>query len=71
MLHAYIAESVPSVLEHTGSEAFDEHLRGVQGILRYWDAPSHLYNAGLFHSICESLWIQFLSYFWFVTGKMR
>ena len=50
-LHNYIIKAVPAVLEHTGSEAFDAHLRGVQAILRYWDAPSHLYNAGLFHSI--------------------
>lgn len=50
-LHAYIEKSVPAVLEHTGSEAFDAHLHGVQAILRHWDAPSHLYNAGLFHSI--------------------
>lgn len=50
-LHSYITQSVPAVLEHTGSEAFDAHLRGVQAILRYWGAPSHLYNAGLFHSI--------------------
>ena len=52
-LHAYIASSVPAVLEHTGSEAFDAHLRGVQAILRYWGSPQYLYNAGLFHSICE------------------
>lgn len=50
-LHSYITQSVPAVLEHTGSEAFDAHLRGVQAILRYWGAPRHLYNAGLFHSI--------------------
>lgn len=50
-LHSYITQSVPAVLDHTGSEAFDAHLRGVQAILRYWGAPSHLYNAGLFHSI--------------------
>mmetsp|Transcript_29578 Transcript_29578/g.59186 ORF Transcript_29578/g.59186 Transcript_29578/m.59186 type:complete len:308 (-) Transcript_29578:228-1151(-) len=50
-LHAYIEASVPAVLDHTGSEAFDEHLRGVQSILRYWSAPNYLYNAGLFHSI--------------------
>lgn len=54
-LHAYIASSVPDVLEHTGSEAFDAHLHGVQAILRYWSAPKYLYNAGLFHSICEYL----------------
>jgi hypothetical protein len=52
-LHAYIASSVPAVLQHTGSEAFDEHLQGVQAILRYWGSPRHLSNAGLFHSICE------------------
>ena len=52
-LYDYIEASVPSVLDHTGSEAFDQHLRGVQSILRYWGAPPHLYNAGLFHSICE------------------
>ena len=46
-----MTKSVPAVLEHTGSEAFDAHLRGVQAILRYWNAPSHLYNSGLFHSI--------------------
>ena len=50
-LHSYISKSVPAVLEHTGSEAFDAHLKGVQAILRYWDAPKHLYDAGLFHSI--------------------
>ena len=50
-LHAYITQSVPAVLEHTGSEAFDAHLQGVQAILRHWGAPAHLYNAGLFHSI--------------------
>jgi len=50
-LHSYISKSIPAVLEHTGSEAFDAHLKGVQAVLRYWDAPIHLYNAGLFHSI--------------------
>jgi hypothetical protein len=52
-LHAYIEKSVPAVLEHTGSEAFDAHLRGVQGVLREWGADEYLCNAGLFHSICE------------------
>jgi hypothetical protein len=52
-LVAYIASSVPAVLQHTGSEAFDEHLQGVQAVLRYWGSPRHLSNAGLFHSICE------------------
>jgi len=50
-LHSYISKSIPAVLEHTGSEAFDAHLKGVQAILRYWDAPKHVYNAGLLHSI--------------------
>jgi len=50
-LWKYVNEKVPAVLEHTGSAAFDEHLRGVQAILRYWDSPLHLTNAGLFHSI--------------------
>ena len=54
-LFAYISSSIPAVLQHTGSEAFDEHLRGVQSVLRFWGAPSYLYNAGLFHSICELL----------------
>ena len=52
-LHAYIQASVPDVLEHTGADAFDEHLHGVQSILRLWGSEKHLYNAGLFHSICE------------------
>jgi len=53
-LHAYIKASVPKVLEHTGADAFDEHLHGVQAILRFWGSEKHLYNAGLFHSICET-----------------
>ena len=47
----YVKEKVPAVLAHTGSAAFDEHLKGVQAVLRYWDSPTHLTNAGLFHSI--------------------
>lgn len=47
----YVQEHVPDVLEHTGTAAFDEHLKGVQAVLRYWDAPDHLTKAGLFHSI--------------------
>ena len=50
-LWKYVKEKVPAVLEHTGSAAFDEHLKGVQAVLRYWDSPVHLTNAGLFHSI--------------------
>jgi hypothetical protein len=47
----YVNEHVPAVLDHTGSSAFDKHLKGVQSVLRYWGAPTHLTNAGLFHSI--------------------
>mmetsp|Transcript_26211 Transcript_26211/g.57401 ORF Transcript_26211/g.57401 Transcript_26211/m.57401 type:complete len:319 (-) Transcript_26211:1819-2775(-) len=50
-LWKYVNEKVPEVLEHTGSAAFDEHLKGVQAVLRYWGSPSYLTNAGLFHSI--------------------
>jgi hypothetical protein len=38
-------------LDHTGSSAFDEHLKGVQAVLRYWGSPSYVIKAGLFHSI--------------------
>ena len=61
-LHAYIASSVPAVLEHTGSDAFDAHLKGVQAVLRYWGSPKHLYNAGVFHSICEWIIIHTLTF---------
>jgi len=47
----YVREKVPAVLEHTGSATFDEHLKGVQAVLRFWDSPIHLTSAGLFHSI--------------------
>lgn len=50
-LWEYVNEKVPAVLEHTGSAAFDDHLKGVQAILRFWGSPVHLTNAGLFHSI--------------------
>ena len=50
-LWEYVNENVPAVLEHTGSAAFDDHLKGVQAILRFWNSPVHLTNAGLFHSI--------------------
>ena len=50
-LWKYVQEQVPAVLDHTGSAAFDEHLKGVQSVLRYWGSPTYLTNAGLFHSI--------------------
>eukprot|EP00804_Cyclotella_cryptica_P026621 CCRYP_014027-RB/>CCRYP_014027-RB protein AED:0.29 eAED:0.29 QI:0/0.83/0.71/1/0.5/0.14/7/4542/315 len=53
-LHSYIATSIPAVLEHTGSEAFDAHLKGVQSVLRWWGAEEYLCSAGLFHSIYDT-----------------
>jgi len=50
-LWKYVNDHVPAVLDHTGSAAFDEHLKGVQAVLRHWSAPKYLVNAGLFHSI--------------------
>ena len=50
-LWEYVSNHIPHVLEHTGASAFDWHLKGVQAILRFWDAPYHLTKAGLFHSI--------------------
>jgi hypothetical protein len=50
-LWQYVNEHVPAVMEHTGASAFDEHLKGVQAVLRYWNGPDHLPAAGLFHSI--------------------
>jgi hypothetical protein len=50
-LWGYVEKHVPAVLDHTGSSAFDQHLKGVQAVLRYWGAPAYLTKAGLFHSI--------------------
>lgn len=50
-LWRFVESRIPEVLDHTGSAAFDEHLKGVQAVLRYWGAPTYLTNAGLFHSI--------------------
>jgi len=47
----YVEASVPAVLDHTGTAAFDEHLKGVQAVLRYWESPPYVTSAGLFHSI--------------------
>ena len=51
LLHQKMRELVPAALAHNGEEAFDAHLVGVQSVLRSWDAPEHLCNAALFHSI--------------------
>ena len=65
-LWAYVEQAVPDVLQHTGAESFDAHLRGVQAVLRYWQLQQaqhdeqddeivssldYLSRAGLFHSI--------------------
>lgn len=50
-LRRYVESHVPAVLQHTGAAAFDEHLKGVQAVLRFWQAPAHLAKAGLLHSI--------------------
>jgi hypothetical protein len=50
-LHEFIKETIPEALQHTGMAAFDEHLKGVQAVLRNWGAEQHVSDAGLFHSI--------------------
>lgn len=50
-LWEYVNKHVPAILDHTGTAAFDEHLKGVQAVLRFWKSPEYLTNAGLFHSI--------------------
>ena len=50
-LHKYLGETIPEALAHTGAASFDDHLKGVQAVLRKWNAPEYLCNAGLFHSI--------------------
>ena len=51
LLHERMREHVPEALAHNGEESFDLHLVGVQSVLRSWNAPEHLTNAALFHSI--------------------
>ena len=50
-LHEFIKETIPEALQHTGMAAFDEHLKGVQAVLRNWGAEQYVSDAGLFHSI--------------------
>ena len=50
-LHAKMREHVPEALAHYGEEAFDHHLVGMQSVLRSWQAPKHLCDAALFHSV--------------------
>ena len=50
-LHAEMRKHVPAALAHNGEEAFDNHLVGVQSVLRSWGASTTLTHAALFHSI--------------------
>lgn len=50
-LHSEMRKHVPAALQHNGEETFDDHLVGVQSVLRSWNAPEHLTHAALFHSI--------------------
>jgi hypothetical protein len=51
-LHAMLKKSIPAALEHTGAASFDEHLIGVQAVLRSWvPDDEELCDAMLFHSI--------------------
>lgn len=50
-LYNFLKSSIPEALAHTGSSDFDLHLKGVQTILRSWNSPNYLTDAGLFHSI--------------------
>lgn len=50
-MHGFLADTIPSALEHTGVRSFDAHLLGVHRILQDWGADEHLQMAGLFHSI--------------------
>ena len=51
LLHAKMREHVPAALAHNGEETFDNHLVGVQSVLRSWGACEALCDAALFHSI--------------------
>ena len=50
-LYKFLKDSIPEALEHTGASAFDDHLKGVQCVLRGWGADTNVCDAGLFHSI--------------------
>jgi hypothetical protein len=47
----FLQTTLPEALLHTGATAFDDHLTGVQLILRHWRASEDVCRAGLFHSI--------------------
>ena len=50
-LHAEMRKRVPAALAHNGEVSFDDHLVGVQCVLRAWGALEHITDAALFHSI--------------------
>ncbi|ETW01962.1 hypothetical protein H310_06491 [Aphanomyces invadans] len=50
-LRKFLKASVPEALAHTGDAAFDEHLVGVQSVLRTFGADEEVCTAGLFHSL--------------------
>lgn len=50
-LHEKVRQIVPLALEHTGAAAFDEHLVGVESVVRCWTGDEDLAKAALFHSI--------------------
>lgn len=50
-LHSFLTRAIPEALEHTGATAFDQHLVGVQSVLRHWGADEEVARSGLFHSI--------------------
>jgi len=50
-LHEEMRKRVPAALAHNGEESFDDHLVGVQSVLRSWGAPERVCDAALFHSI--------------------
>ena len=45
-LHQYLSTLIPEALPHTGSTTFDDHLKGVQTVLRAWNSPEYLCDAG-------------------------
>ena len=53
-LHQYLSTLIPEALPHTGSTTFDDHLKGVQTVLRAWNSPEYLCDAGE-TSKCEYL----------------
>jgi len=47
----FIELTADKEVPHTGSEPFPSHLLGVFEVLRGWDLPKHVLDAGLYHSV--------------------